>query len=683
MKKFTMLFFLSFLALGIMAQRPAKRVATQDQLKQKDDYSVLLKQLTQETETPVKANKVSPVGQNGNQGGAALAASAVNPVALGRLSNAFSVLRTEQNQLIAVDSLNLVAWIHRQDVTLYGGGGTANGKYRYDISTDGGITWSTDIGPLQTTYTNYGRYPNITAWNNSGGSDPLGANLLWCGPTNKFPTPGWVGHVYGKANVTTSNPVTSTEKYLFDADPTLLPGGMCQGMPGEFWTTEFDANTDQIYLYKGTYNTGTSDFDWAREVTFSPNHYQGAGGAAIGPNLAFSPDGMNGYVVWLGDIVGGHDSLLSPCYYQTTDGGATWDTAATEIDLRNIPWIYDSLTTFWVTIDSVTGDTIPSGSGNPTTGFDFDVIVDMNGNLHISCIVGNGSVPGGDPPGYSIYSGINKFLIDIFTPDGGTTWDADYIAPILAFRGEFGTPDPSDGSLITQDNFVQMSRTEDGTRVFFSWVDSDTSVIGFGENSNLAPNLRIAGKRITDGTQTCWKRITDGDALWDGLILWPSMSPIVLSAASGNRHYLPIAWLQMLNNDQSAPCQGFYIGNEAQILESDFKDPATLNLSFDANCFPVFVNQEPAEPTGVTLHPSYPNPATNEVTIAFDLVKSEQINLTVRNLYGQTLINVAQGVYKAGKHKVTVNTSDLAQGVYLYSLQTSASTFTNKMVIVK
>jgi hypothetical protein len=326
----------------------------------------------------------------------------------------------------------------------------------------------------------------------------------------------------------------------------------------------------------------------------------------------------------------------------------------------------------------MTGDTTPAGNGIPTTGFDFDVTVDADGNLHVGVVIGN-SVDG---VAYSISSGIVKFMADVFTPDGGTTWDVDYLAPVLAFRGEFGVPD-SDGNLLSMDNVCQASRTSDGTRLFFSWVDSDTSVIGFGESDNLAPNLRIVSKRITDNTRTCWKRISDGDVVWDGKILFPQMAPEVITAASGNRHYLPIVYLEMLANDQLKQTQFHYLGNDAQILESEYTTGSSLNLSFDSpTCYPVFTGGTNVEPAQVNLT-SFPNPTSGDATVRIDLVNNTDIDLDLVNMMGRKIMDVAHGSYNAGRHDLHVSTADLANGVYFYTLRAGEKTYTNKLVVTK
>ena len=605
---------------------------------------------------------------------------AVSPVELGRASNGFTILRQAQNQVWASDELNMVAFIHRQDVTIYGGGGTSNGKYRYDFSTDGGASFTSDIGELQTAYTNYGRYPNISVYNPSGNTNPFNATVAYMGPTNRFPTPGWIGHVYGTSDVVASNPPATTENYLFDPDPTLLPGALCEGASGEFWTVEFQYDgsnlMDSIVVYKGVYNSATGDIDWALNNKIDPGYDKGFDGSvsAVGPNISFSPDGSVGWIGILSDITGGdNDYMLSPVFIKTTDGGATWGTPS-EVDLNAQSWVADSLQSLWITVDTLTGDTVPASDGRATTAFDYDLTVDGDGNPHLGVIVGTGG------EGYTILSGLAKFMADVTSPDGGTTWEVKYLGAALAFRGEFGTPDPNDGSLLGMDNYCQASRDADGSHVFFSWIDNDTTITGFGESGNLAPNLRIAGLRTADGYQTCVRKITDGDFIWEGGALYPTLSPISLS--DGSQYKLPIVMMEMITNNQLEPCKFWYFGNDATLDEAEFADPATLNLSAEGFCLGVG-REELVQQNQIQLFQSFPNPATDEATIRFELVKGGNASLSMVNIYGQTVMNIAEGNYAQGRHEVKVNTSQLAPGVYFYNLRVGDQLLTNKMVITR
>lgn len=669
--------------------RKSKVVISQDALNKtasyqaKKDQALRFEDPSMMTANPVISNYTpSPSGK----------VNAVNPVAVGRASNAFTCLRGEQNQVWASDSYDMVLFMHRHDVTIWGGGGTENGKYRYDFSLDDGSTFVSDIGTMQNIYTNFGRYPNTTVYQDGTSGNPFtDLKVLYTGPTNSFPTPGWIGHVYGVSELTTTNPPanTPTEHYLFDTDNTLLPGGLCEGLDGEFWSVEvqWDGSTemDSLRVMKGTWNPVTSDVDWityAKVDAMYDKSYDGSI-AVVGPNVAFSPDGMTGYIGYLANITTGtgtNNSNLNPCFIKTTDGGVTWGTPI-EANLDAIPWISDTLQTLWITVDTVSGDTNPASSGMATCAFDYDITVDKNGNPHMAVVIGTAA------DGFAISSGLAKFVGDVWSPDGGATWNCKYIAPALCFRGDFGINDP-----ITMDNYVQIATDEAGDRIFISWEDTDTAAVtgptmngvGFGVVDQLAPNLRIASWRISDGFQTCPQLVTDGDFLWEGRSLMSTMSPTVLNPGGLDNYHMPIVSLEMVTGSPGDPCQFHYFGNDAIINESDYVDPLSLILTWDnilTGCTTVDIDDEVA--SDIQLFQSYPNPTTGEAAIMFELPATMNVTLDVVNMYGQQVATLIDTELGSGMHEAVINTSDLSAGVYFYNLRTKDQVLTKRMVVAK
>ncbi len=498
----------------------------------------------------------------------------VSPVPMGRASNIFTIIRTEQNQVYANDDLDMVAFIHRQDVTIWGGGDANNGRLRYDISIDGGATFSNDIGVLNNTYSLPARYPQMTGFNLTGSTDPLEQRLVWDAPTIT-PLSDWEAPVSGLSEITTSNPVTSTENYLNPTIPTFLGSGLCQGLPGEFWSFDRSYNNgivdnDSLYLQKGTYNAMTQDIDWEIYEWIKPNHNTSFNGQnqVAATNIAFSPDGMTGWAVFLGDLFGGPDLTFNPVVIYTIDGGVTWS-APVEVDLSSVNLLTNSdcepTTIPEVLMTTVDGNGDPIGSGIPTATFDVDITVDANGKPHMFFIVGNASTVAAPVPGYSVFSGLEKLAIDLFTEDNGLTWNAHKVSPIYTFRTpSIGAPP----NQLTMDNHPQIARSPDGTQIFYSWADTDTTTIG-GTATNSNPNLRIASLRTTDNFATCPKWVTLGDFIWDGNALWPTMAPEVMIADDGT-FQLPVVIGQLLTGDTGAPIQFWYFGNDATISDSEY-----------------------------------------------------------------------------------------------------------------
>lgn len=617
------------------------------------------------------------------------ATKAQTAIQLGRASNIYTCTRPQQNQVYVDNDLDLVAFVHRQDVTVWGGGTANNGKLIFDISVDGGNSFTTEIGELNVNYTRPARYPNLTGFNPTGATNPFSTFLAYSAPTLNG-APAWDGHVTGMVPVTVAPPVQATETYSLLSSQTLLQGGLTEGLDNEFWTVELQydgANTPgDIYVNKGEYIASQNDIVWTRADTISPPHYTGYNGSPVvrSPNIAFSPDGNTAWIAWIGDLIGGQDSTLRPIFLKSTDGGASWG-APIEVDLNADPSVASHLTELWTQIDSSNGNTVPVSTGLASTSLDFDITVDMNGNPHMAVVIGSGSVFDAPAPGYFFYFDIAKFLGDVWSPDGGATWNTTYIAPVLAWRGSFGTSNPID-----MDNYCQISRTPSGDHVFYSWVDSDTSAnsgsmngIGFGVSDNLSPNLRISGMRIQDGYQMCYHRVSDGDLLWEGRMMFPSMAPEVLIDEVANVVTLPIVNVEMLNNEPDAPVQFHYFGDDTKIdLMTSFVDPAFLDLRWDVSPCTI-VGLESPEENGILVHRSVPNPTNGPASIEFELPFASEVRIDLLNNFGQQVKEIERATYSAGKHKVRFDTGALTPGIYHYALRASGHIVTSKVVVMK
>lgn len=496
--------------------------------------------------------------------------SAVNPLELGRASNIYTIINPNQNQVYADPQTNMVVFIHQQDVTIWGGGSAENGKFRYDISTDSGNTFSDDIGVLNNIYSRAARFPQITGYNPNNSDVATHTQLVYWGMTLD-PSGNPAGHVAGNGATATANPIANfNENYLFIDQNTYKPGGLCEGKPGEFWIVEADHDDtkfiDFISFTQGVYNMNSGEMDWSVPVTPRPNHQSTP--AKImepGPDLAFAPDGLNGWAVFGGEVTGTTTGVYSPIFYKTTDGGTNWsDEIPVDLNLRDA--ITDRL-----------DDTYPNPVNQYGMVGGFDITVDAMGNPHLLTVVGhvdNFTEQRGD------YA---RMLIDLTSNDGGQTWEILYIAPVLATKGSFGFP------AVEMNNYCQIARSTDGNYIFYSWVDQIIPD-GNGEftyNDLFNPNLRSAGYRITDAYRTCISKVTDNDFIWDGRALFPAVAPVVLGDTN-NGFKLPTVVGEMIQNDPTQPCRFWYFGNEVTYFKNGFMpfadyDPDTYLLE-DAEC---------------------------------------------------------------------------------------------------
>ncbi len=81
---------------------------------------------------------------------------------------------------------------------------------------------------------------------------------------------------------------------------------------------------------------------------------------------------------------------------------------------------------------------------------------------------------------------------------------------------------------------------------------------------------------------------------------------------------------------------------------------------------------------------AYPNPAANNATISYTLNKSGNVNIVVTDLMGRVVMNMEQGNQTAGvAYTVDLNTANLANGTYFYTLNVNGEKQTKKFVVSK
>ncbi len=79
----------------------------------------------------------------------------------------------------------------------------------------------------------------------------------------------------------------------------------------------------------------------------------------------------------------------------------------------------------------------------------------------------------------------------------------------------------------------------------------------------------------------------------------------------------------------------------------------------------------------------YPNPVKNNAIIVFSLSTSEEIQISLFNMYGKFVKEISKGFYNQGINKVDFGTSELGSGVYFYSVTNGSETVINRLVLIK
>ena len=77
-------------------------------------------------------------------------------------------------------------------------------------------------------------------------------------------------------------------------------------------------------------------------------------------------------------------------------------------------------------------------------------------------------------------------------------------------------------------------------------------------------------------------------------------------------------------------------------------------------------------PKQFELHQNYPNPFNPTTVIRYGIPKESTVKLVVYNILGEVVKTLVENTQKAGSYEVNFNASNLASGVYIYSIQSRA-----------
>jgi hypothetical protein len=107
------------------------------------------------------------------------------------------------------------------------------------------------------------------------------------------------------------------------------------------------------------------------------------------------------------------------------------------------------------------------------------------------------------------------------------------------------------------------------------------------------------------------------------------------------------------------------------------------DLPYDGT-LPVSVDDEDfVMPTTYSLSQNYPNPFNPVTTIQFSLPENCNIRLVLYDILGREVKEIVKGEYEPGYHKVVLDASNLASGVYFYRLEAGKFANSRKLMIMK
>ncbi len=600
----------------------------------------------------------------------------VTVIDLGTSANVYSYVVNGNNMLFADPMLNTVTNFHRMGGELDPGG--YSGDLGYDISFDGGMTWENQVECYVAVdngggeyFFDAGRYPMHGLYSPTGSIDE--AYLTWFAPvldaTNSDGT-GWGGYLFGTIDVNDTSQRTrtiwTTENDVYREVPEgydLSANGVSHGLGmNEDWTSGALVYQQQMIYDRGEWDADEQDFVYTEylidaeataDVVVAANH-----------RIAFGPDGMTGYIVLLSD--NGEAEQQSgflnyyPIVYKTTDGGETWsDPEFIQLDgadgIGGI--VYNHLTD--TQIEELFEPPVPAREEiSYTTAFDCDIAVDKNNNLHIAVVI---STTGSDP--HSIISAAGYIRpVDIFTTDGGETWEVEHMGSIRTFRGTFGD--------LTEDNRIQITTNYDRDKIFISWLDTDLEE----EEDNNRPNIWCRGfdpfaspylLTANAAGESAPTNVTNFSAgMWQSYL--GVAAQLALEPAEGT-YVIPMVYVEMDPSDPLVPVTYKYI-TDFTYTDANFTI-TSIGDGIEANENNAVVSQ------------NYPNPFNGNSYVTVNLNEGADLSLEVYTITGQQVSSQDYGYTSAGSITLTISGNQLTPGVYFYTVKAGDSKVTRKMIV--
>jgi len=83
----------------------------------------------------------------------------------------------------------------------------------------------------------------------------------------------------------------------------------------------------------------------------------------------------------------------------------------------------------------------------------------------------------------------------------------------------------------------------------------------------------------------------------------------------------------------------------------------------------------------LTLHPAYPNPAVEQVSINFDIAETSPVEIVIYSIEGKVIKQIQKGSMPAGSYNEIVDIQGLAAGTYAYGVFVEGARLMNRFVI--
>jgi|GEM_PF-1705303 len=230
--------------------------------------------------------------------------------------------------------------------------------------------------------------------------------------------------------------------------------------------------------------------------------------------------------------------------------------------------------------------------------------------------------------------------------------------------------------------------TSDLTITMTSPAAGSTGTVIDTGNITLTGYVTNDGPSATKATDTLYNFIMVGGHIisYGSYVLFgnPANFGRVLNVGDTMHMTLVFPMGTFLHNTADTPrvmCLGVYaISNAADTIADDFTDNSSCaDVIFKGTARAAVANVA-AQLGSVSL---YPNPVKDQANVEVNLTQAASVSVRVMDMVGREVYMQNAGKMDAGKHTFNVNTSNFANGIYMYQVTVGNETKTGKFNVAK
>ena len=525
-----------------------------------------------------------------------------------------------------------------------------------NFSLDQGTTWNKQTGIADGTRH---RYPSGVIHNPAGNNDINNSYAVMAGPQTDGAA--WINtyKVSVKHDGTNQDvqlePTVTNE--ILRQGLTATEDGMVHFCGDGYDVTGYTYST--LMIRNGAYNA-SGTFDWTSvDIPLDDLINRKTDNTLItffgDAHMAWNNSGTVGYAFVRGSDIRPDDKpSWVPILFKSLDQGATW---------IQLPYFdFSTLTeiTDWILPVAGTTDVYKP------MFTDFGLTVDNLDKPHIFAVIRGAASQNIDSLTYiwtyrygTVDNDADCNFFEVWQ-DGADNWNAYHIDTcwsddVTATESWYTS---STGN-VGWDHRLQASRSYDGNYVFGTWTDSDFKFWGT-KKYNLNPDLFVFGHDMINGYKVGPTNITYFSDVW-GTSFFHFISPISIETGPGSYEIpVKVADIKSTGNSADNPVYHVYV----------------KGVSAD---FPVGINDKQNSNTRVSA--CYPNPSNGTAFFDVTLEKNSNVDAIITNVAGQKISSKDFGLVLKGTRKLTIDNSNLSNGVYFCTITVGDNKFTNKMIV--